>query len=307
MIGTKDIRAIQKEQTLAQIVDLLSGNTPNNRSIIDDIYSPDAAIRVMRCAISRLNRRLAQGYSLIAAYDTNVIRENFNYDIHIYQRRSGEFCLAQNLCYKRYFKPKDIEEKCYLQCGFAFSTDGLNKLIEQNMYFLREEITNPKLISILSEAARNGDVLSAVNAINLDIQTSAVYSGVETTVPASVIEILPINENNGKIVGVNIRTEVAFVDEDDGMRSYLGRVSFVIPTPNQRRFYCVFADPVIGSTMFRFCIDPKMVDNIKNVEYVEILTRTGEDNRHVERTGEYTMVFHTQDTILPKSAIIAFW
>jgi len=306
MIGTKDIQDIQKEQTLSQIIDLMSGNTPTNSSIIDDIYSPDAAIRVMKNAISRLNRRLAEGYSLIAACDTNVIRENFNYDIHIYQKNEI-FLMAQNLCYKRYFKPKVDEEKCYLQCGFAFTTEGLNKLIEQNVYFLREEISDPELIDKLKEAACNEDATSAVNAIKLKIQTSTTCSGTEVKIPDQAIAIQPLKEENGKMYGVNILTEVAFVDEDDGMRSYLGRVSFVIPTPNKRRFYCVFADPVIGNTMFRFCIDSKMVSNINDVDYVEILTRTWQDEQHVKRTSEYTMEFHTQDTILPKSAIFAFW
>lgn len=137
---------------------------------------------------------------------------------------------------------------------------------------------------------------------------AAVHNDIEAAVPVGSIEILPIeDEDDHTLLGVNIRTEVDFAEEDDNMRSYSGRVSFVIPAPDQRRFYCVFADPVIGNTIFRFRIDPRMVDNIKDVEYVEILTRTGEDGRHVVRTGEYSMEFHTQDTILPKSAIIAFW
>lgn len=128
----------------------------------------------------------------------------------------------------------------------------------------------------------------------------------EQVVPPKNISIEPIMDN-GAVLGITFRTKVDYTDEQDGMRSYSGRVTFSIPAPARKRFYCVFADPVIGSTKFKFRIDPKMVSDIGDVEYVEILTRAGSGKGHVKRVGDYAMEFGTNDTILPKSAIIAFW
>lgn len=154
IIESKEIQEVQRDDTLQQIMDLLVGNTPNKKDIINELYSPEATTRILENALSRLNRRLAQGYTMIAACENDVIRENFDYSIDMSQNKDGDFIMEQNLRYKRYFKIQDKSiSECYLQCGFAFSTDGLNQLFEQNIYFIREEITEPSLISALKVAA----------------------------------------------------------------------------------------------------------------------------------------------------------
>lgn len=303
IIGNKDIQKAQRDDTLLRMMDLLVGNTPNNKNIINELYSPEAAKCILKNALSRLNRRLAQGYSLIAACEEDVIRENFEYNINMFQNGNGAFRMAQNLKYKRYFKlPDNASSECYLQCGFAFSTDGLNKLLEQNIYFLREEIADPTLVAVLRDAT----IANNINMVIDKLQFRVVINEHEQRVPIKDIILEPIIDNNA-IVGILLRTKVDYTDEEDGMRSYTGRVTFVIPAPENRRFYCVFVDPVIGTTKFSFHIDPKMITNIRDVDYVEILTRAGSGKEHVERVDDYTMEFGTNDTILPKSAIIAFW
>lgn len=286
-------------------MDLLVGNTPDKKDIINELYSPEATTRILQNALSRLNRRLAQGYSMIAACEEDVIRENFDYSIDMYQDNKGEFRMEQNLKYKRYFKiPENCCTDCYLQCGFAFSTDGLNQLLEQNVYFLRKEITDTALINTLREATKKNDIMTVINKLRFSIAVNV--NEQEQIVETKNISLEPI-EDKGVITGILLRTKVDYTDESDGMRSYTGRVTFVIPAPEKKRFYCVFADPVIGETKFRLHINPSMVSDIRDVDYVEILTRAGSGNGHVKRVGDYTMEFCTNDTILPKSAIIAFW
>lgn len=329
LTGSKEIQEIQREDSLKQMMDLLSGNTPEKKSILDEIYSPEAAKNILDTALSRVNRRLAQGYSLIAACKTDVIRENFEYDVHIYSK-DGSYRMGQNLSYKRYFKLQpNAPDECYLYCGFAFSTKGLNKLLEENMYFIREEITNKELIDKIREAATKKDklfeenknlwyttrVVNAKTCLNLEIFT--MQNGIERKAQDDKIEIQALTENGIKeiqditdkneIIGILLRTKVEYADEDDGMRSYKGRVHFTIPAPENKRFYCVFVDPVIGSTNFKFSIDPSLVNDIKDIEYVEILTRAGSDKSHFQEQHDCTMTFSTTDTILPKSAIITFW
>lgn len=306
IIGTKEIQEVQRDNTLQQMMDLLSGNTPDKNSIINELYSPEATSRILENALSRLNRRLAQSYCQMASCKEDVIRENFDYDISMFQNNNGSFSMEQNLKYKRYFRlPEKASSECYLQCGFAFSTNGLNKLLEQNSYFLREEITDPALVNQLKTAANNNDVAMIIGILHLNITTT--INETEYYVKTADIQLEPIKDRDDEIMGIILRTKVNYTDEDDGFRSYFGRVSFVIPAPERKRVYCVFTDPIIGSTKFKFRIDPKMVTDINDVDYLEVLTRAGSGVEHMKRISQYTMEFCTSDTILPNSAIIAFW
>lgn len=291
MMGTKEIHELQREYTLSNIMDLLIGNTPGNNNIISELYTTEATNKILRN---------------IATSISDVIREDLDYEAYIYEDASGDIKMDQNICYKRHFKlPPNSPDECYLNLGFAFNTESLNKLFEENIYFFREEITDVNLIQKLTETVDNKDTKALSELINLKI-TIILNNEREQSIPSECLEVDPICLGDA-IIGFIVKTKVKYEDKKEGMRSYCCRITFTIPAPEHRRFYCIFADPSIGSTQFKFRVSPKVVKDINDIDFVEIITRAGNGTAHIKRVSEYVREFRTKDAILPKSAIIAFW
>ena len=300
MIGKKDMDDLHEKQSLSRMLKLMKGKGLED-NLISEVYNEQSARQIMINSIGYFNKRLAEPYASLISEESTVIRENFNYRINIVKEENG-LEVEQNLKYKRYFKPYD-QGPYKMKCGFTFSTKYLGNSLFDSTFFMREEIHDNVLVKQLIELFDKGQLQDVLSLLFFKSFFYSRNNGMEIPISKNDIEVTPLREE-GEIVG--FKTEVILPEEiystEDGLYSYTARVSFTLPQPKSNRFYCVFANPIIGETHFSI----RFPNKATKVDYLEFLTMSGKRSRiHQRNSREWE--FETNETIFPTSAIIWFW
>lgn len=296
----KDLDDLHDKEMLTKIMDLMKGKGQDD-NLICDVYNENAARQVMINSISYFNKWLAEPYAILISSETYVIRENFNYRINIL-KDDNILEVEQNLKYKRYFKPYG-DSSYMMKCGFTFSTKYLGDSLFDSTFFMREEIHDDTLISKFSEIFAGDEYSKVLELLSFKSYFYTNDGGDEVPISEREAIVTPQIEN-GVVVGFKIETILPkdIFSKHDGFYSYTARVSFSIPHPKSNRFYCVFANPIIGKTHFNIRFPSKTA----KVDYLEFLTMSGNKSRiHQRNSREWE--FETTETIFPTSAIIWFW
>lgn len=309
MVGRKEMEDAYDEKIAKYLIDLLRGRNIKD-NLISSLYNEVAAREIMKNSVAYFNDILSSSYCALIENNEPVIRENFDYRVKMFKSDfSRNIILEQYLKYKRYFRISEPNlETCELKCCFTFSTTELNKYLEDNSFFLREEIQDKQLIAQIADAMKLSDFSEISKLLNLRIYL--IKGKREDAIPSNLYEIEPIGDIydlKGIIVKIKISSKSDYIKDDKGMMSYTGRVNFSIPIPETNRFYCVFADPIIGETKFSIEFDQDLIKDIHSVDFLQLLTIANKNNVTVTEPNKYQKEFVINETILPISGIVAFW
>lgn len=305
LILKEDVDKSHDEDTAKRIWSLLKAERYED-NIVEQLYDADAAGMVMRNSISYFNNKLATSVSNLVKRCSNVFREDFSYNVTVNKTREGYF-MSQKLSYIRHFKP-DKTRNPYLKVGFSFSDNELDARLDDSTFFFREVITEKSLASAIRELAQKNDVHKIKEILKLKI--FLYYNDNKSLQENMTMEVV------GETVIFNVAIPDEFISNSiNDLISYKGMISFRYRIPPITNFYCVFSDATVGRSLFQINFGEGIVNDIQNnVKFVTFLTlgnpkanNDGQKTTKITYLDDYTAMFETAQTILPRSGFVVNW
>ncbi len=270
----------------------------------------------MQDCISHYCQQLSEHYKNYIKDNINVFRRNFNYDVTVSIKDKK---ISQNITYERFFRDCNSRATYQLKSLFLFGTNELDEAMDDDSYFFREELTNPKLLDSISNIlkAPSKDIKQKlIKELDLEIYINNINEKIDDS--EIQYEILKNNsENNiGLLFYVNIPQD-HISHTNDSYVYYKGRVSCKYNYDIDNIFYCIFSNPTTGNTHFSIHFenfDPKTFNfkDVKHLTMISLKKKKKNGGKHEEFTlqpssNNNTIIFNTEKTIFPRGGIVIRW
>jgi hypothetical protein len=279
-------------------------------NFINDLYKEDAVDEVVHNCLQNYCIDLADSYFNYIKHNVNIFRTEMTYNVEVLSSDLN-FCVSQEISYRKNFKVKEDLGQYYFKCYFALRPGALEKRLNESDWFFREEITDQNTINKLIKETQH-EIAKICDILKLKLFID------DIRVPLDKIN-MEIDEDGISFIVYIPKQNYTFTTNKDtqnldvpGYVSYKAKVCCKIMNQS-RNFYCVFTEPTISPS---FSIKFPNSIPIESVNRVSCLTLPNTSQRHID---ESTLIVNSEQfncinfnvangtTIFPRSGIYFNW
>lgn len=298
-------RATAKNEIKESIVKSLGAE----KDIIQKYKDNEIFKIVNNCSGRLLGEHLANGMKnvIFPILKNPSYRKRMEYEIEIFPNKGGDlkqyieygdaaFCILQTLRYKKYVK-RGGGSQFKLSCFFSFNTNPFLPIESglEEIFFLREELSNPSFINSLTEE-------NAISLLNYSVTFWSEKERIETKFEDSIKINVSFVMSQGKKVGIKFTSDVPNEVLNYGRDGYIyfdAEIKCSYPT-SRREFY--FKVPELT-----WHADVLIVLNSPSEE-LHLVSFT--DNYRIEsgkNRGRFRHGPENEEILLPNNGFTAVW
>ena len=265
------------------------------------LYNKESIKQVMENCISHFCPHLGKAYVDYILDNLSNFRKDFSYDVAIKKNSKdpNSIIISHILSYTRFFLIDNEENDVVLECYFTIKAGCLDRTMQNNTVFFREELLYQPLLEKINSVENDRDLIDLLEikfflGENKDIVDSRNIEVVRDEFGISfktIIDRYYLTKNE--------------VDYGENYMSYQARIECKYPADIDNRFYCIFSNPTIGNTEFSITFFDDIVNDIKDVDKITMLSNT---NYSIYPVSNHNKIqFTTTQAIFPRSGILFQW
>lgn len=303
----KDVDEIINEKILENSLNVLK---VEDVGLIQNFYKKEAIDQVFRNCLKWYNTALADTCSNFIHNCFDVIQKDFNYNVTIFQKQ-----ITQELSYHRLFLKDQSTQPIEMTCCFILSKNELDKQLNNNSFFFREELKDTTLRDTILNILKNTnlDDTQKKNEILNNIKASFKFELFINNKSISVQNITlkyPVDYKYFTLSAIVPKEDIKSAEHMEKYTGYKGKIKCTYNYPESDTFYCVFANPTLvtsdtNTELFRITIDGSTGINPSQVKTMTFLP-IAKDKYQLESGINY-FCFKAKESILPRSGICFSW